>query len=258
MMHRLLYKNITGIAFSILFLWPSFLVYPQSENKQIRKGNHYYADENYKEAEIEYRKSLDRNDASVPGRYNLGTSLYKQKNHQEAILSFDSVLKAYPNEKIQSQSYYNLGNSLLKFSMDSAGTQSNALQGSIEAYKQALRLNPGDSAAKYNLAYAQRLLQQQQQQQRQQNQGQQDQQNQDQQQGQQDQQDQQDQQKGQQDQQNQQQEQQKQEQQAQSREISRQDAERMLEAMKNDEKNTLEKLREQQLKSQRVTFEKDW
>lgn len=234
----------------LLTSWPSLMVNAQAENKLIRKGNHYYSDQNYKEAEIEYRKSLDKNEASVPGRFNLGTSLYKQKNHQEAILSFDSVLNTYPDDKIRSQSYYNLGNSLLKFSMDSAGARTDALQGSIEAYKQSLRLNPGDSAARYNLAYAQRLLQQQQQQQ-QQNQGQ-DKQDQDQQQQDQQQQDQQQQDQQQQDQQDQQQQQQ------QSREISRQDAERMLEALKNDEKQTLEKLKQQQVKSQRVTFEKDW
>ncbi len=253
MTHRIFSENIKLMVSLALIVWPSLLVFPQAENKLIRQGNRQYHDENYKEAEIEYRKSLDKNEASVAGRYNLGTSLYRQKNHQEAILSFDSVLKAYPNDKIRSQSYYNLGNSLLKFSQDSAGAQSNALQGSIEAYKQALRLNPGDSAARYNLAYAQRLLQKQQQQQ---GQGQQDQQNQDQQ-GQQDQQDQQQNQQ-QQDQQQEQQREQQREQQAQPREISKQDAERMLEAMKNDEKNTLEKLRKQQVSSQRVTIEKDW
>ncbi len=246
-MHCLSSVKIIRIVSLALFLWPSLMAYPQAENKLIRKGNHYYDDQNYKEAEIEYRKSLDKNEHSILGRFNLGTSLYKQKNHQEAILSFDSVLKTYPGNKIQSQSYYNLGNSLLKFSMDSAGARSDALQGSIEAYKQSLRLNPDDSAAKYNLAYAQRLLQQQQQQQ--QNKGQ-DQKNQDQEQ--QDQQQQQNEQKAQQDQQEQQQ------QQAQSREISKQDAERMLEALKNDEKNTLEKLKKQQVRSQRVTIEKDW
>ena len=267
MTHRIFSENIKLMVSLALIVWPSLLVFPQAENKLIRQGNRQYHDENYKEAEIEYRKSLDKNEASVAGRYNLGTSLYRQKNHQEAILSFDSVLKAYPNDKIRSQSYYNLGNSLLKFSQDSAGAQSNALQGSIEAYKQALRLNPGDSAARYNLAYAQRLLQKQQQQQ---GQGQQDQQNQDQQgqqdqqqnqqqnQQQQDQQQNQQQQDQQQDQQQEQQREQQREQQAQPREISKQDAERMLEAMKNDEKNTLEKLRKQQVSSQRVTIEKDW
>ena len=225
--------KLTLIAFLILILWPFLLVYAQAENKLIRKGNQYYNDQNFKEAEIEYRKSLDKNEASVPGRYNLGTSLYKQKNHQEAVLSFDSVLNTYPDEKIQAQTYYNLGNSLLKFSADSAGARSDALQGSIEAYKQSLRLNPHDSDARYNLAYAQRLLQQQQKQQQNQNQ---DQQQKDQ----------------------QQKDQQQKDQQQQSRDISRQDAERMLEALKNDEKQTLEKLKKQQVRNQRTTFEKDW
>lgn len=239
--------HLSFLAFLVLAFLPAF-VYPQAENKQIRQGNRSYEDQNYKEAEIQYRKSLDRNAASVPGRYNLGNALYKQKNYQEAILSFDSVLKTDPGDRILSQAYYNLGNSLLKHALDSAGAQSNALPESIEAYKQSLRLNPSDSSAKYNLSYAQHLLRQQEQQQQQDNQ-QQDQQQQEQQQQEQQQQEQQ---------QQEQQQQEQQQQQAETREISKQDAERMLEALKNDEKNTLEKLKKQQMKSQRVTIEKDW
>lgn len=244
--------HISLLAFLLLAFLPA-LVYPQTENKQIRQGNRLYEDQNFKEAEIQYRKSLDRNASSVPGRYNLGNSLYKQKNYPEAILSFDSVLKTDPSDRVLSQAYYNLGNSLLKYALDSAGAQPNALTESIEAYKQSLRLNPMDSAAKYNLAYAQRLLRQEEQQQQQQGP---DNQQQDQQQ-QQEQQDQQQQQEQQQEQ-TRQEQQEQQQQQAESREISKQDAERMLEALKNDEKNTLEKLKRQQMKSQRVTIEKDW
>jgi hypothetical protein len=258
------------VCFLLLFLIPVAGTLAQTENKLIRQGNRLYADQSYKDAEIDYRKSVDKNPESVPGRFNLGTSLYKQNNYQEAILSFDSVVSTNPDDKILSQAYYNLGNSMLKFSQDSAGAQSNALQGSIESYKQSLRLNPDDSAAKYNLAYAQRLLQRQQQQQQQQqdqNQDQknqeqksQDQQSQDQQNQDQQNQDQQSQDQQSQDQQSQDQQKQGQQQQQQSasREISKEDAERMLDALKNDEKATLEKLRRQQIKTQRVTIEKDW
>ncbi len=112
----------------------------------------------------------------------------------------------------------------------------------IEAYKNALRLNPGDADTRYNLAWA--MAQAQQQQQQQQNQ---------------------DQKKEEEEQQQQQQQQQQQEQQQQEqprevnpKEISKQDAERMLEAMKNAEQKTMEKLKKEQKAGVAGKREKDW
>jgi len=217
-------------------------------------------------------KSLQKNSASIPGRYNLGNSLYKQNNFQEAVLAYDSVRNSNPDEKILSDSYYNLGNSFLKMSMDTANTFQDALPASIEAYKNALRTNPDDTAAKYNLSYAMNMMEQQQQQQQQdqqqnqdnnENQDEEQEQDQEQEQEQEQEQDQQDQeqdqeQQQQENQQNQNDQQQQQQQQQQPKEISKEDAQRMLEALQNDEKNTLEKLKLQQVKGNRYKSEKDW
>jgi alpha-galactosidase/6-phospho-beta-glucosidase family protein len=150
---------------------------------------------------------------------------------------------------------------LLKLAQDSAQVAGQALAQSIDAYKNSLRLDPADNDAKYNLAYAQKMLEknQQQQQQQQQNKDKQDQPDQDQQN--------QDQQKQEQEKEQEQQEQkdeladqqQQQQQQSKPQEISKADAERILEALKNDEKQTLEKLKQAQIKMTRVVkSEKDW
>jgi len=161
----------------------------------------------------------------------------------------------------RSRVYHNMGNSLLE-----AGQYGP----SIEAYKESLRLNPGDMDTKYNLAYAKQKLQEQQQQQQQQQQNQQekDQQQQDQQQDQEQQQqdqqqpDQQDQQQpDQQDQQQQdQQEQQEQDQQQQAQplQISREDAERMLNAIQQQENEVKEKVDKKKAAVAKVKTEKDW
>lgn len=243
-------KLIPGI-FIMTFLFSTSL-YGQSGKKLIRQGNKHYEENKYKESEIDYRKSLEKDPASVPGRFNLGDAMYKQKNYQEAILAFDTLRNSKAGKDVLSKAYYNLGNSLLNFAQDSAGQKTQALPASIEAYKNSLRYAPADMDTKYNLAYAYKLLQKQQQQQDQQKDKQKDQQK-DQKNDQQQQQDrQQDQQK------DQQQAQQQQQQQQQPKQLSKEEAERMLQAMQNDEKNTIEKLREKKVKAVRVTVEKDW
>jgi len=237
----------------------TLLSWSQQENRYIRQGNKQYEDGDYKKAEIDYLKSTQSGKASHKGFYNLGDAWYMQKNYLQASAAFDTLRTFKMDDETRSKSYYNLGNSLLKAALDSAQLAQQVLPPGIEAYKQSLRLNPADADAKYNLAYAQRLLdksQQQQQKQDQQDQKdqQQDQKKQDQQQNQ-DQQDQQKEDDAKQD----QQQQDQQQQQAQPQQISKEDAERILEALKNDEKQTLEKLKEAKIKTIRVVkSEKDW
>ncbi len=235
----------------------------QQENRHIRQGNRYYDDGDYKKAEIEYIKSTEEARNPHKGVFNLGNSLYMQNNYQQATAAFDTLRTFRMSDEERSKTYYNLGNSLLKLAMDSAQLAGQALPSSVEAFKQSLRLNPGDQDAKYNLAYAQKMLresQQQQQDQQQQDQQQQDQQQQDQQQQDQQQQDQQqqDQQQGEQEQELEQAQQERQSQ-GEPQQISKEDAERILEALKNDEQQTLEKLKQAKIRQTRVVkSEKDW
>lgn len=241
----------------------------QQDNRHIRQGNSYYDEGQYKKAEIEYMKSAQSPKTAQKGIYNLGDALYMQNNYMQATAAFDSLRTFKLDDETRAKTYYNLGNSLLKVAIDSSQMAGQVLPQSIEAYKNSLRLNPQDADARYNLAYAQKMLQQNQQQQDQQNKDQQnkdqqnkdqqkqDQQKQDQKQNQDQQQQNQDQQKD--DQRADQNQQQQQQQQGQPQQISKEDAERILEALKNDEKQTLEKLKEAQIQRTRVVkSEKDW
>jgi hypothetical protein len=247
----------------ILFSAMTLLSWSQQENRHIRQGNREYDDGKYQEAEIDYLKSTQSGKASHKGFYNLGDAWYMQKNYIQASAAFDTLRTFKMDDETRSKSYYNLGNSLLKASIDSAELAQKFLPASIEAYKQSLRLNPEDADAKYNLAYAQKLLdksqKEQQQQQKDQDKKDQQDQKQDQQKQNQDQQNQQDQKKEDQAKQDQKQEDQQQQQQSQAQEISKEDAERILEALKNDEKQTLEKIKQAKIQSARVVkTEKDW
>jgi Ca-activated chloride channel homolog len=250
-----------GPQITLLFLAMTLLSWSQQENRLIRQGNRQYDDGNYKKAEIDYIKSTQSDKASHKGFYNLGDAWYMQKNYLQASAAFDTLRTFKMDDETRSKSYYNLGNALLKAAIDSAQLAEKVLPPSIEAYKQSLRLNPADTDAKYNLAYAQKMLQKSQQQQQQNKDKQdkkddkQDQQKQDQQKQDEQKQDQQKQDQAKQD----QQQQDQQQQQGQPMQISKEDAERILEALKNDEKQTLEKLTQAKIKTIRVVkTDKDW
>lgn len=247
------------VSYLIISILISTFVYAQNERKFIREGNKLYNDSNFEESEVSYRKAIDELPDSYSAAFNLGDALYKQGKFEEAANQFQALANKDLSKEELAKVYHNLGNSLLQ-SKDEKGQA--RLQESIDAYKQALRNNSEDLETKYNLSYAMRMLQQQQQQQ-QQNQDQnqdknddkQDQQNQDQQE--QDKQDKQEQ-NQQQDQQDEQKQDQQQQQQPKEQEISKEDAQRMLEALQNDEKDAQEKLKKAQVKTQKVKIEKDW
>ena len=215
----------------------------QKESGDVRRGNKSYENEKYVDAEVDYRKGLEQNNKSFSATFNLGNALYRQQKYPEAIEQFQAAAHLAGDDKQRvASAYHNIGNALL---------QSGEYAKSIEAYKQALRRNPTDDETRYNLVYAQQMLQQQQQNQQDQQQQNQDQQqqNQDQQQNQQEQQDNQqdnDQQQNQNQQQNQQQ-------------MSQEQAEQILKALEQDERDTQEKVKEAQMRNaKRYKVEKDW
>jgi tetratricopeptide (TPR) repeat protein len=220
----------------------------QDFRRLVREGNRQFNAGKVVDAETSYRGALAVDEKSNLATFNLGDALYRQQKFEEAGKEFEKVASQTNDRKDKAWAYHNLGNSYL---------QQKKLKESIEAYKQALRNNPNDADTKYNLSYALNLLKEQEQQQnkdQQDNKDNKDQQNQDQQN--QDKQDQQDQ-----DQQQQQQEKKKdemqQKQQQQQQQISREDAQRLLDAIAQEEKELQEKLQKKERAGSR-RIEKNW
>jgi len=208
------------IIVCLIFVSMHLLSQAQNANSTIRRGNDAYNNKKFKDAEIDYKSAVTKDAKSFAGNYNLGNAYYKQDNMEEAGKQYMQSAGTTKDPVEQSKAYYNLGNTYLK---------QEKFQESVDAYKMALRQNPKDEDARYNLAYALTKLKAQQQKNNQQDKNKQNK-NQDQKKEQQQQQQNknQDQKKDQQ----QQQQQQQQKQQAQPK-ISTEEAERMLQALKN-------------------------
>ncbi len=250
-MKRLILITV-GLAFSVL-------VFGQNERKFIRNGNKLFMEAvkdtskidtvKFSNAETEYRKALNKRPTDLKWNYNLADALYKQQHFDEAAGKFNELGEKMQNPVEKARAYHNLGNSEL---------MQKKIDESIESYKKALRENPSDLDTKYNLAYAQ-MLKKQQQQQQQQNKNQdqnKDKNKQDQNKDQNKQDQNKDQQKQNQDQSKQDQNQQKQQQQ---NKISKENAEQLLQALQNDEKDIQEKVRKEKAAlAKKTKVEKEW
>jgi tetratricopeptide (TPR) repeat protein len=151
---------IIGIAVSMLCV--GTISGQKAERERIREGNKLYNKDQFTEAEIAYRKSLEVNSRSFDGIYDLGNALYKQQKFPEAAEQYRLV--AAQSERFLSENPANVNRLAQVFhNMGNIGMSNKDYAKSIEAYKQSLRLNPRDDETRYNLALAQKLLENQEQ-----------------------------------------------------------------------------------------------
>lgn len=194
--------------------------FSQNNEKQIKKGNEAYAEKKYDIAAAEYKKVIDKDPVSEKAQYNLGNALYKSGKKEEALQAYDAAIKNGKAKNDVSAAWYNKGVVL---------QNDKKLSECIDAYKNALRLNPADEEARLNLQKA--LIKQKQQQQQNENKKKQDQ--------------------------KQQQDKQQKEQPKPQPKITKKEAEEKLKALLQHEKNLQDKLRKADAASPEKP-EKDW
>lgn len=217
----------------VLLLLTAIGAQAQSDRQYVRQGNKQFRLGNYAEAEVRYRKAVEKNERNPQANYNLGNALLAQRKDSSAVSQLEMAAKLETAPIRKAQAYHNIG----------VICQNKKMFGeAIEAYKEALRLNPADDETRYNLALCKRQQKQQQQDQQQQQQNQ-------------------NQQKQEQDKKDQQQQQQKQDQQQQKQQqqpqMSKENAEQMLNAAIQEEKQTQERMKKMQ-QPQRRSLEKNW
>jgi len=128
------------------------------ERREVRKGNREYERENYVEAEAAYMGALSKNPASYEGNFNLGNAYYRQGRFEESAQRFQQLSQIPHMPEVMAKTWYNQGNGLVQ--QYKQGWDRKKLEEALEVYKQSLRLNPQDQEAKFNLAYVQKLLEQ--------------------------------------------------------------------------------------------------
>ena len=242
-----------------------------SENVTWQANKELYEDQ-FVEAEVDYRRAISQAGKNVVAPYNLGNAYYNEESYSEAFGRFKEAGEISAEKPEKHKAFHNMGNVFMK---------RKEYAKAVEAYKEALRNDPTDEETRYNLALAKEMLEKdQQQQQNDDNEDQQEQdqdQKEDQNQGAQDQNDQQD--KGEdgqdQDQQkdenkegdgeekeekdsNPQQGDQDQKKQPRPNQLSPQQIENLLEAMQNEEKKVQEKMEAKKVKGVKKKTEKDW
>ncbi len=213
----------------------------QNPNKHIRQGNTAYSDSSYSDAENNYRQALSADQNSFDASFNLADAIYKQEKFSESSTLFNALTEKSNTADERAMAYHNLGNSLLK---------EQKLEEGIDAYKNALRNNPSDTETKHNLACAQRMMQQQEEE------------NQEEQQKEKEQEKEEDKEENKQEQKNQEKKEPKEKEKSKEpqdpNQISREEAEKMLDALEQQEKEVQEDLQKKKAKGVKLQIEKDW
>ena len=140
------------IMLLLAFVLDTIAVFAQADRHEVRQGNRRFSREDYKEAELSYRKALVKDSLSAAARYNLASALYRQENFDGAR----EIMGSFDGQEVSADVHYNTGDIALQLKDYAAA---------VEAFRQSLLKNPGDLDAKENYVYAKKMLENQQNQQ---------------------------------------------------------------------------------------------
>ncbi len=217
---------------TIFLLMITVSTFAQTDRQYLRQGNKQFNAGDYANAEVSYRKALEKNPRNPQAIYNLGNALMAQKKDSASIEQFQNAAKLETNPLRKYQSFHNIG----------VICQSHKMYGeAIEAYKSALRLNPDDDETRYNLVLCKHQKQKQDQKKQDQQQNKNDQKKDDQK-----------------EQQQQDQKKQDKQQEKPKPQMSKDNAEQLLNAAMQQEKQTQDRLKKAQQQPQRRNILKNW
>lgn len=147
----------------ILMLLVCTFSYTQDEGEKLQalnesknltwEGNKDISEDNFIEAEVDYRKAISKSDENVAAPFNLGNAYYRNETFSEAFGRFKEAGETATAKPDKHKAYHNMGNVFMK---------RKEYEKAVEAYKEALRNNPTDEETRYNLALAKELLKKQQ------------------------------------------------------------------------------------------------
>ncbi|MBR5051778.1 MAG: VWA domain-containing protein [Bacteroidaceae bacterium] len=231
-----LFRRGRSVSAVCLLLF-SLTAFSQTDRDYIRRGNRLMRDSVYDKAQVEYQKAIEKDNTNPISHYNLGNALLYQNKAEDAMKEYETAARLEKDKGRLAQIYHNMGVIL---------QSAKQFDKAVACYRNSLRNDPTNDETRYNYALSLFQLKKNQ--------------------GGQDNQDQQKDDKGQDEKKEQEQQQQKQEQdkkdeqqqQPQPEQMSRENAEQMLNAAMQDEKATQEKIQKAQQKRQQKQLQKQW
>ena len=151
-------EQVVRMIVTLFMLMSWTIAYSQTDRQSIRQGNRLYHQQEFAKSEVEYRKAISNNPNNAQAIYNLGCALMAQQKDSAAVVQFQNAGKMEKGKFRKAKSFHNIGFICQRHQMYGEA---------IEAYKEALRNNPSDHETRYNLALCKRQQKNQPQQQQQ-------------------------------------------------------------------------------------------
>ncbi len=156
---------ILTLIFAVFLLSPSYANAEsvRKERKLIMAGNKFYNDGQYRLAVRKYQEALKENSSSATGKYNLGLTQIRLGSNSSDTTAQAKALLQEGQKNLQAVAQMGSGKpklaSMANYNLGNVAFNAEDYQSALSYYKQCLRLNPADNAAKRNLRITQLKLQ---------------------------------------------------------------------------------------------------
>lgn len=139
---------------SAMMVFACYTTTAQNANNTIKEGNDLYRKQQFGEALKKYKAAQQQDSKNTTAIFNQGNAYYRSGKWTEATAAFEQAATTITDKQLAAKAWYNKGVSLAK---------AQQLEQAITAFKQAVKRNPQDTAARENLQKAINELKQQQQ-----------------------------------------------------------------------------------------------
>lgn len=143
----------------LILLFTCFIFFSAASLNDARKANEAFKNGDYELAVQLYRKAIDQNPDNSRLYFNLGNALSETGRIEEAMQAYEQYRSLTEEADRQAMADYNQGKLL---------TDMEDYDQAIERFREALRNNPSDADARYNYELAQRKKQEKEQEEQQQ------------------------------------------------------------------------------------------
>ena len=151
----------------ILSISGNFVCQSLESKLELKEGNDAYKKGDFKKSEASYKGSISSDKTNLNAIYNNGNASFMSGDFESARENFNNYIFKSKNTEDKSKAHYNIGNSYLteyakEINEKGQPPSGDFLENAVNEYKKALRYNPSDKDARYNLSYAMKLIQNQQ------------------------------------------------------------------------------------------------